>query len=470
MARGAKLCLALLAAASADASAAASAAEYFVSAVAQAGGDGSAASPFSTLGEAHAAVRTALQAGPLTSHLTVHVGAGTHYLTEALHFTSADSGRDGYRVLWVGASPSAGTVERSIISGGRRVTGWHEGTEPGVLEAPLPAEFTAPPRQLYVDGMRASRTSDLPNSTRAGLSMAQTNITSSGLHTMSTAPLLWPYPNAVELRHDGAYEQSRCAVRAVTPDPVGKGCNIEMAQPCWQLGVALGQMAHPSAVLNIGTELHPGEFAHRSTKPITTASAAQSSSLMLRYRPRDATERQGLLSGAVMSTVPVASELIVAEGVTALTLEGITFEHSAWDAPASDDGYLERYGGVRFLQCNVSAAKETNRCYSGPDGACGAGCCGAAAEFGGCALRMAEAAVSLRQATDVVVEGCTFRQLGAWGLALTDGPVRTRVAHNSFHDTAGGGVYLVRTWQNPCSMVSILVVKERKFVVCNRAT
>jgi hypothetical protein len=61
--------------------------------------------------------------------------------------------------------------------------------------------------------------------------------------------------------------------------------------------------------------------------------------------------------------VPVASELIVSEGVSALTLEGITFEHSAWDAPASDDGYLERYGGVRFLACNASAAKETNRCY-----------------------------------------------------------------------------------------------------------
>ena len=36
------------------------------------------------------------------------------------------------------------------------------------------------------------------------------------------------------------------------------------------------------------------------------------------------------------------------------------------------------------------------------------------------------------KATDVVVEGCTFRQLGAWGLALTDGPLRTRIAYNNF--------------------------------------
>ena len=217
MARGASLlCSALLAAAPVAAIAPAAAAEFFVSVAAQAGGDGSAASPFSHLGEAHTAVRAALAAGPLTSHLKVHVGAGTHYLADALHFTRADSGRDGYRVLWVGAD-----TERSIISGGRRVTGWRKGTEPGVLEAPLPAELTVPPRQLYVDGVRASRTSDFPNSTRAGLSVAQTNITAWGMHTISTAPLLWPYPNTVELRHDGKYEQSRCAVRAVTPGPAG---------------------------------------------------------------------------------------------------------------------------------------------------------------------------------------------------------------------------------------------------------
>ena len=95
------------------------------------------------------------------------------------------------------------------------------------------------------------------------------------------------------------------------------------------------------------------------------------------------------------------------------------------------------------MLCDTAAANETRRCHSGVDAACAAGCCGAAkAGLGGCALRMAEAAVSVRRGTDVVVEGCTFRQLGAWGLALTEGPLRTRAAHNTFHDTAGGGLYL----------------------------
>lgn len=264
-------------------------------------GDGSAANPFGTLARAQRAVRHSLSSrSPQLSDITVHVGAGVHYQAGPLHLTSADSGRDGHRVKWVGAGHST----ESVISGGRRVTGWHEGAEHGVLEAPLPAELTAPPRQLYVDGVRASRTADLPNSTRAGLSPSETNITSSGLYTTSTAPLLWPDPGGVELRHDASYDQSRCAVRAVTPGPAGKGSTIEMAQPCWQLGVALGQMAQPSAVLNIGVELQPGEFGHRTAKPSTTTSSTQFASLMLRYHPRDAAERQGLLSGSITSTVP----------------------------------------------------------------------------------------------------------------------------------------------------------------------
>ena len=133
MARGA-LFLALLAAACSPGSAAAvPPAGFFVSAAAAAGGDGSAASPFSTLAAAKAAVRAALQAGPLASDLTVHVGPGTYYQREALQFSSADAGRDGYRVVWSGPGPAAGTnpATAAVVHGGVPVTkGWTR-TAPG---------------------------------------------------------------------------------------------------------------------------------------------------------------------------------------------------------------------------------------------------------------------------------------------------------------------------------------------------
>jgi len=233
----------------------------------------------------------------------------------------------------------------------------------------------------------------------------------------------------VEFRHDSAFEQSRCAVRSLSRG--GKGVVVSMAQPCWRLGLAVGQMGLPSVVENIGdvgsgSRLAPGQWHHRRA-PLT-----------LRYRPRSAAERAELLGGDSDAAVPLAAELLVADGVSRLSVQGITFMHSSWDAPRSDDGYLERYGGVRFLNCTSAAAEET-RCYHGS--ACAAGCCGAAA-LGGCALRMAEAAVSIRSGTDVEVSGCEFRQVGAWGLALTAGPLRVRAERNTFTDCSGGGIYV----------------------------
>ena len=235
----------------------------------------------------------------------------------------------------------------------------------------------------------------------------------------------------VEFRHDSAFEQSRCAVRSLSRG--GKGVVVSMAQPCWRLGLAVGQMGLPSVVENIGdvgsgSRLAPGQWHHRRA-PLT-----------LRYRPRSAAERAELLGGDSDAAVPLAAELLVADGVSRLSVQGITFMHSSWDAPRSDDGYLERYGGVRFLSCTSAAAEETRRCYRNGS-ACAAGCCGAAA-LGGCALRMAEAAVSIRSGTDVEVSGCEFRQVGAWGLALTAGPLRVRAERNTFTDCSGGGIYV----------------------------
>lgn len=80
-----------------------------------------------TLGAAKAAVRAALRAGPLSTHLTVHVGPGTYYQHEALRFTGADAGRDGYRVRWSGPGPAGGTdpATAAVVHGGVAVTnGW----------------------------------------------------------------------------------------------------------------------------------------------------------------------------------------------------------------------------------------------------------------------------------------------------------------------------------------------------------
>ncbi len=142
-------------------------------------------------------------------------------------------------------------------------------------------------------------------------------------------------------------------------------------------------MGFPTEVENIGLDLLPAQWHYNPKRR------------QFRYRPADQTESQRILRGEAPVVVPIASGLIETDGTRDLQLRGIHFQHSSWDEPSSADGYLERYGGVRFLMCNSSAAASTGVCYRGAD-AGDAGCWGSTNAEVGCALKMAAAAVHLR--------------------------------------------------------------------------
>lgn len=159
----------------------------------------------------------------------------------------------------------------------------------------------ATPRHLYIGGDRANRTIHLANASAAGLDPLQDDakVTDSGMTSNSTAPLDWHDPRSVELRHDASYQQSRCAVSSVHPR-IGGGSVVEMMQPCWRLGLALGSVKFPSEVINIGgssaADLAAGEWYWNNT--------------VFLYSPRSDVERTALLSGDLTATVPVAEQLL----------------------------------------------------------------------------------------------------------------------------------------------------------------
>ncbi len=132
--------------------------EFWVSADAGPSGDGSRQTPFDTIEGAQAAVRAVLRsAAPLTGDILVHVG-GTHRLSRPLFFAAEDSGRDGHVVRYRGLDGAL-----PIVSGGSPVTGWSRVDDPGIALAPGAALWEARvdpasgSRQLYVDGVRATR-------------------------------------------------------------------------------------------------------------------------------------------------------------------------------------------------------------------------------------------------------------------------------------------------------------------------
>jgi hypothetical protein len=111
--------------------------------------------PFATLGRARDAVRGwKSHAGTkVKSLIQVFVRGGKYFLSETLMFTSEDSGTQESPIVYA-AYPG----EQPVVSGGRRITGWHP-YKGEILQASVPEakgggwRF----RQLFMDGQRQVR-------------------------------------------------------------------------------------------------------------------------------------------------------------------------------------------------------------------------------------------------------------------------------------------------------------------------
>lgn len=87
-------------------------ADFYVATTGNDHSSGSESAPFATLERAQRAVRAHNTA--LRADLSVHVAAGTYYLSSPLNFTAKDSGSNGHRVVWEGEIGNGGVS----ISGG----------------------------------------------------------------------------------------------------------------------------------------------------------------------------------------------------------------------------------------------------------------------------------------------------------------------------------------------------------------
>ena len=111
-------------------------------------------------------------------------------------------------------------------------------------------------------------------------------------------------------------------------------------------------MGCPSAILNIGgvDHLQAGQWSSQSSKQLldtndprhSQSGGVHGQQRMLLYKPRSNTERNALLAGTTFATIPVAEQLFRIDGADSLAISGISFQHAAWNAPSSNDGYLER--------------------------------------------------------------------------------------------------------------------------------
>jgi parallel beta helix pectate lyase-like protein len=371
--------------------------------------------PFASPYAAQRAVRALTP--EMTGDIVVAFRAGVYHLEEPLTFddTRADSGTNGFRVIYQAHGYGTADQEEVVFSGGREVTGWSVGAD---------SAWTAPigglePRRLSVDGRpatRAARTTGLPGSVTK---------TASGYVTDSVEPQSWPDPSGLEFVYPGVYpwSEARLAVAAISGD--GSSTTITMAQPAFDNAKSLYDskwygaggdgtwdgLAAPSVLENNVAFLgEPGTFAVDRSEP---------GGHVLHYRPRPGEE-----IGRTTATVPVLETLISGKHVHDIVLRGLTFAETNWSGPTRTGGYLHYHGNGYherggFQKIDIGADMGYVHVPATPS--------------------QLPADVTFDSASRIVLEGNRFTRLGAGGLAI-DGSTAVEVRRNVFDEISGSGI------------------------------
>ncbi|MDT0468703.1 fibronectin type III domain-containing protein [Streptomyces gibsoniae] len=403
--------------------------------------DGTARHPVRTLERARDLART--RVADLRADLTVHLASGTYRLTDPLVLDARDSGTHGHRVVWQGTGDT-------VVSGGRRVTGWRPVRgRPGLWSAPAPRGLTDT-RQLYVDGVRAQRA-------RGAVPVTLTQ-TATGYTASSDTIAHWKRPSDAEFVYTsgealwniernglGQWTEPRCRIASA------EGTTITMAQPCWDnsnkrvefpdIPGRTVSMVGPGRLTNSGGATYvenayelldqPGEwYLDRGARRVY-------------YLPR-----KGEDLGRADVEAPAAEKLVDGRGtadapVHDIVLRGLRFSYATWLTPSSPEGFSEIQAGYTITGDRGWATQ--GLCHYVDGGTC---------PFASWTKMPGN--VSFTYGQRIAFADDVFAHLGASGLDLGTGSEDSTVSGSVFTDISGNGLEIGGVdGQTPASGVQV---------------
>ena len=191
-------------------------ANVYVDAAALNEGDGSVQNPFKTITDAKEYVRSI--SPQMTGDIIVNIASGTYLQTDtAQSFTPADSGRNGFSVIYRGN-------DNTVVTGGEEIsTNVWSLYENGIYRTNIGKDKTI--RQLYVNDKRAIRA----RSTGPIKNIVQTN---EGYTTDDLTIAGFQRPLDVELVYVNAWENPRATIKSVVRNE--NTLNITLNETAWK--------------------------------------------------------------------------------------------------------------------------------------------------------------------------------------------------------------------------------------------
>lgn len=392
-------------------------AQIYVSPLGNDHSDGTAAHPVLTLQRAVALSRA-------SDARRIVLRGGTYRLAAPLRLTAADDG----------LTFSAATGQHPILSGGVRITGWHEVVDArgNLWAAPVP-QSVKNSRQLYISGLRATRT-------RGRVPVVLTE-TPTGYTASADTMAAWKDPSDIEFVYTGgnsiwsehseglgSWTQPRCPIASV------RETTITMAQPCWDNSTKRAMLPSGSRTANLVGPMSVGkrpEYVENAYELLGTPGQFyfDRPAHIVYYVPRP---DENLKTADV--EMPVLETLVEGDGTAAapiddITFSGLQFSYATWLGPSSPEGFSEIQANYQVTGSDGYSRQAL--CHFVPNGTC---------PFG--AWTQAHGNISLSFAHHVRFINDDFIHLGAAALTLGDGAQNDLVEGCIFTDISGNGVQL----------------------------
>lgn len=359
---------------------------------------GTESDPFLTIAHARDVIRASSERGVCGINVTIK--GGTYRLSQPLTFGPEDSGAKGAEITYQSASG-----ETPVISGAEEVSGWvlHDAVL-NIWQAQ--ASVDTMPRQLYVNGVRATRarTPDYPNyyiPTATGYTYFYL------LGTDPQIPPVWNNPTSVEAVTATQWKMMRCPIAQIN-----NASEVVMKDPCW---TNANVFPEPWNFQLLSWWENAYEFLDEAGEWYLNPTTK-----VLYYIPR---------AGEDMSTadveLPVLETLVDVSGdalqpVSYIDFDGLTFMYATWLAPNTSDGYALDQSGFHL----TGSGHQTNTIGHDPD------------------TVRTPGNLNFFYAQHITFENNTVKHMGAVGLDFGTGSQNNQIVNNTFSDISAAGIQL----------------------------